>query len=343
MEPRRAFSERHSAHAATIHSATMTQHVPFARPMMRIVTRLRGPAALFAALFMAACNLNVDEPSRGNTNLRTPTISAKLDTVAWSDAASVTLTGAMSATPGSYSIVADGRISDRRTVRLTITMANIRGAGTYPIGVETSVPGAKASLLTSSGGIWLTLLSGDAGTLVLTEVSATRLRGTFTMSLAPQNDLAGTTPLNVTAGQFDLPVTGAGAGAVVPDNAGSRISAILGGEAFNAATASGVTSEDRMLLQGGTTTRGILIDLRDIRAPGTYAVGTTTPGAYIGVASRTAPIQDWNSNGAGSSGSVTVTTITATRLIGTFTATLAPTTGTTGALTVTNGVFDIGR
>lgn len=317
-------------------------NVSLVPPMMRIVSRLRGPAALVAVLLTVACSLDVAGPSRGNTNLRTPTISARLDTVAWSDAASVVVTSAASTTAGSFSIVADGRIADGTFVRLTLSMFNIRGAGEYPIGVGQSVAGASAVIAASSGGVWSTPLSGVAGTLVLTEVTATRIRGTFTMSLAPQNSLAGTT-LSVTGGQFDLPVAGAGAAGVLPENAGSKVSARLGSASFNGAVVTRTLAGDGLLIQGSTDTQALLIDLEAITAPGTYALSDGTPRRFIGVTSRRASTQEWSSGGAGSSGSVTITRITASRITGTFTATLAPSAGTTGTLSVTNGVFDVGR
>ena len=311
------------------------------------VSRLQASRVLIAPLLIAAgvaaCLGDSTGPGRINVNVRTPTISARLDTIAWSDAASVTETGAISTRAGSYSIVADGRIADGRQVRLTISMNNIRGAGTYPIGVGTSVPGASAGLLTSSGAVWTTLLSGAAGSLVLSEVTATRMRGTFTMSLTPQNILAGSVPLNVTGGQFDLPVSGAGAGAVLPENAGSRIAAILDGEPFNAAQISGGhIGEDGLSIQGTSLARGIEIFLEGITGPGTYALTEATPRRSIGVIA-TSPAREWTSRRTGGSGSVTITSMTASRTIGTFTATLVPEPGTTGSLSVTSGVFDIGR
>lgn len=309
---------------------------------MSILSRSRGSAALIAVLLTAACNLDVAPPTRNDGELRTPSISARLDTVAWSDAAGVAPTEAASPAPGTYSIVADGRISDGRAVRLTLSMSNIRGAGTYPIGVGPSVAGATATVVTSSGGAWAAPYSGIAGTLVLTEVTATRMRGTFTMSLAPQSALAGT-PINVTGGQFDLPVTGAGAGGVLPDNAGSKVSATLGGTAFNAALVTSNGFSDGLQIRGTTDTREILIDLQDISAPGTYRLGEDTPGRFISVTTSAVPAQQWTSTGAGSSGSVTVTSVTASRVVGTFAATLSPATGATGTLSATNGSFDIGR
>jgi hypothetical protein len=55
-------------------------------------------------------------------------------------------------------------------------------------------------------------------------------------------------------------------------------------------------------------------------------------------------VNGWRSDQAGGSGSVTITSLTTTRMRGTFTATLGPipNTGAAGTLAVANGSFDIG-
>ncbi len=80
-----------------------------------------------------------------------------------------------------------------------------------------------------------------------------------------------------------------------------------------------------------------------VSGPGTYPLGSV---GVMGVTDVGSPSTHmWSSKGAGPSGSVTVTSMTDTRIQGTFTATLgpAPGTSTSGSVTITEGTFDLGR
>jgi hypothetical protein len=53
------------------------------------------------------------------------------------------------------------------------------------------------------------------------------------------------------------------------------------------------------------------------------------------------PSSGWDTFGAGATGTVTVTTLSATHVAGTFSFSAIPQSGTTGAMVVTQGAFDI--
>ena len=56
---------------------------------------------------------------------------------------------------------------------------------------------------------------------------------------------------------------------------------------------------------------------------------------------RAGTSQVWTSVTAEAVGSITITSVTGNRVVGTFSATLAPGAGTTGQLVITNGTFDV--
>lgn len=101
-----------------------------------------------------------------------------------------------------------------------------------------------------------------------------------------------------------------------------------------------------------TRARQILITLGRLTpiTPGTYrleaaAQGQPAGSGYSGIASFVAAPNLWYANIGTGSGSVTFTTISATRLAGTFSLVVAPadgnTSGNQATLTITNGAFDI--
>jgi hypothetical protein len=93
-------------------------------------------------------------------------------------------------------------------------------------------------------------------------------------------------------------------------------------------------------LTGNVGSRALLLSLQGITGPGTYALPSVLPLRYANTSSGT---NVWEVLGAGSSGSVTVTVATPTRVAGTFFFTARPAAGNTTGTTVavTNGAFDV--
>lgn len=267
----------------------------------------------------------------------TAPITMKVDGVSW--AANATTPAIVHAGPGLYSMVG---VSGTGTAPSTFTMAlyNIRGPGTYPVGVTAQVPGASATYSAGTGAGFDTPLSGAAGTVVITELTDARMSGTYSMTM---NQQGGTATRSFTDGTFSLPITRTGTIAALPDRAGSKVSATVGGVAFNAASASSIYSGNNLTITGSNNTRTISLTLAGITAPGTYQLSNGTPARSIGVTVISPTTQSWNSGVAGSSGTVVISSITDSRIVGTFTATLGAAIGATGTLTIANGTFDVGR
>jgi hypothetical protein len=195
--------------------------------------------------------------------------------------------------------------------------------------------------------VWNTGLTGGSGTLTITSLTTTRIAGSFTFTANAAGGSA-TGTQSVTSGTFDA---GFGKTVVIKplaDSIGSKLSATLGGQAWNAAIAGGQTASGLFSINGINDRQTLLITIALPAAPGTYPL--SNGGSNI--------LQAWDPKAvkpAGARccwgvsadvGTITITSLTKTRAKGTFSATLSPQPGTAaaaiGPLTVTNGSFDIG-
>ena len=170
------------------------------------------------------------------------------------------------------------------------------------------------------------------------------MEGTFNFTaIAFTGNATGTK--TVTDGSFSLEVKPNGTVGPLPENQGHKASATFNGTAFNGADVTGIYNGNTLGVSAATNTRTLSITLSNVTAPGTYALSNTNPLRSMGTSTfnGTTVTSTHSSSFTGSSGSVTITSLTATRIKGTFNAVLAPAPGTTGNMTITNGTFDIGR
>lgn len=306
-------------------------------------TSLLGGAPVAALLIaLSACGgSSVTGPggsSSGSSHLR-----AKIDGATWNSTAGVESVGVPLTLPGVYSITGT-QLGTNPAYTIAISLYNIGGRGTYPLGVGPTVPGGTALVSDVSGG-WSTPLSGAAGTLQITALTDSRIAGTFSFTAAPvSGGVTGTK--TVTEGDFDLTVKPTGTVGPLPDNAGNVVSATIDGASWNAATVASsldAVSNNIFALAASNTERSLTINLNGVTGPGTFSLGSS---GAVGITNNTDPLTHiWSTTGAGGSGTVTITSITDTRIQGTFSATLGPAPGTqtTGTVTITNGTFDVSR
>ncbi|MGQ0764579.1 MAG: DUF6252 family protein [Gemmatimonadota bacterium] len=263
----------------------------------------------------------------GNANF-----TASIDGTSWT--AITAATQVLGSANGTFVIV--GSTGGSNPTALSLSLVNISGPGTYSLGVAAVVPGGLATITTGTAG-WSTPLSGLAGTVTITAVSATRIAGTFSFVATPVLSASGNR--NVTQGSFDLPVTSSGSVAVAP-NRGSRIAGTLNGSPWNAATIVMVAAPASGVLTIGTGTNTHLFNviISGYTGVGTYTLGTGVTRqvtlALLGTS------QGWGGPGA-NSGTVTVTSANADRIQGTLNVTLQPAAGTQGVVTFT-AAFDLG-
>jgi hypothetical protein len=303
--------------------------------MARLRRSLRSIAL---ALIVAACGgEDPTEPDPSGNFIR-----ARINGAVWTGDPAGLVTAAVHGGPGIYTITGVQLGAAGYTVILQLY--NIGRTGTYPLGVTAQVFGGVGvvSQVGSSG--WGTPVSGAAGTITFTRLDDARVAGTFAFTA---NALSGPGSVSVTDGEFDLAIFRPNPVGPLPENAGSRLSGTIGGQAFNAGAAiASVTAFDGPVLTigGSNTERNIGISIANMTGPGTYALSGATPVRSIQVSGLPGnPLATWNSQTSGGSGSVTITSVTAARIQGTFTATLAAAGGgATGTLAV-SGTFDMGR
>jgi hypothetical protein len=102
-------------------------------------------------------------------------------------------------------------------------------------------------------------------------------------------------------------------------------------------------------VQVSTTTKdhGISLLLSGVTAPGTYSLSSTGAARIISAGHNGGDAHHccWGGGSSGADvGTIAITSLTAARVRGTFSATLQPVPGkpATSPLTVTNGTFDVG-
>lgn len=283
-------------------------------------------------LTLAGCGSSPSGPGDGGGD--TSPFTAQIDGTAWSGL-SFTTSGNGSAN-GTFTLI--GAATSPTQISMSLTLFNIGAPGTYPLGVGSTVPGGTA-IVTSGVQSWWTPLSGAAGTVTVTAVSATRITGTFSFVATPFSGGA-TGSRTVTQGRFDLPVTSTGT-VTVPDNIGSKFGGTLAGSAWNAATVVMVAapSSGTLTIGASNVTHNINMIISGYTGVGTYTLNTGVQRMMTVFLSGTT--QSWGGIGVASAGTVTVTSATSTRIKGTYNATLQPGVGTVGALAL-SGSFEVG-
>jgi len=316
--------------------------------------RLAAPAAALAIILalsvFGGCGGDGGSGPAGpddddNPQLGEHFITAKIDGATWVSEFGSENGGVPLVIPGLYSVVGI-TIGASDGYTLSISLANIGGAGEYPLGVGPSVPGGSVLLSTTNAG-WSTPNSGADGLLTITAISDSSISGTFNVTLSPfMGSATGTKVL--TDGSFNLRVNPLGNVGPLPDNKGSKVRATIGGGEWNAATVAATLSGSPGIfsLAASNNTRNLSIVLADVNGTGTYPLSPNSPTRQIGVTNVMNPLENfWTSLTDSLNGSVTITDITTTRIRGMFEATLGPAPGssTTGMLSVVNGTFDVGR
>lgn len=297
-----------------------------------------GASAVVAALLalsLAGCGKDSNPAGPGGGD---GPMSAVINGEAWVAGDALALAQPVPNTPGAFIVngteafVAGGPL---RTISLSLY--NVAGPGTYPFGVNLMVPGGNAILANTTSG-WGTPLSGAAGTITITALDASRIAGTFAFT-ADATTGSATGQVVVTDGEFDLPLPGTPL-LPIPDNAISRASVTVDGQPWNAATLSGTTAGGNFVLTANNLARNLTIVVQGA-APGTFPLSAAA-NVQFSDGSGTGPECCWG-HGTGATGSITISSQSASRISGTFDVTLVPVGGgATNPISLTGGTFDIG-
>ena len=308
---------------------------------------VRRVAAAVTTLGAMACGGGSESTGPDNGGNGQNRFTAKIDGANWASNSGVERVGVTISQPGLFTLTGIQLGGSGLTIVMTLT--NIAGPGTYPLGVGFSVAGGNVLISSAAGPGWRTAQTGADGTITITTLTSSRIEGTFNFTAVPFTGGA-TGNRTVTDGSFSLELKPTGTIGPLPDNAGHKVSASFNGTPFNAAEISAnylTLTSGTLSIAATTPTRSLSVQFTGIPVgTGTYNISSALPLRILGVTTLngTQIQSNYTSSAAGSTGSVTITSFTATRIKGTFTAVLQPIAGqATGTMTITNGTFDIGR
>lgn len=290
----------------------------------------------FAVVAAAACGGGGD--GGGGPNGGGAGMTARIDGTSWT-ATQVQATPGAASTPGSV-VILGIKVAGNTTSSLSLLLGFISGPGTYPLGVNqgTSAGGTGLYLTTSPSSVQnrTTPFNGNAGTLVITSLTAGHLEGTFEFVAEPILGSTFTGNRSITQGTLDIDLPSA-LPAVPAANHGSSISADLGTTHFNAATVVGLGGSGSFSFGGGGDSLNIsMINVALADTTGTYPLLT----GFNVTLSDLKQNHNWGGV-SGDVGSVIVTSLANGRIAGTFSGTLRSLGGATADLLVTNGSFDV--
>lgn len=309
--------------------------------MFRSFTRLITFGFLLGLAALPGCG-GSDGPTKpgggGGTGF-----SATINGQPWEAASLGVAAAGVPAVPGGL-IVTGAQTVGGVTTAVNFSLFNIKGVGTYPLGVTSDVFGGIASVGIDNNS-WLTAFTGQAGSISITTLTATRLVATFQFSGLPgsRNTVQGTK--TVTAGRIDLPLQTPVP--VLAEQHGRSVTATLNGADFVGSTV--VVTKQGAAGLGFSALDGdylVSLDLTNVTTADTYTPQPTgelraITVIHTGVAGTKKPA--WGLNPA-DTGSIVVTSVTAGRFKGTFNVTLHPQSGDSGATGTVAlvGAFDIG-
>lgn len=244
--------------------------------------------------------------------------------------------------PGLITMVGTQLVSATNYTTISITLGYIAGTGTYPLGVNHgTTAGGIGTVFAPQGsgfGTWSTNLAGSGGSVNVTSLTSSRIAGTFQFTAPPQSFSSTTGTRVVTNGAFDMPLP-TGFVPATASNPGSKMSASINGAAWNGATVLAVGNGGVFVLGGTTDTLSVSIATGTVVSAGlSYPIGGPSGATMTVIRSGTS--RSWSS-GTQATGTLSITSLSPTRVTGTFAAALAPGAGTTGGLTLSNGSFSI--
>ncbi len=306
--------------------------------------RFRNLSTLGGLIGLAACGGGPSGPSGGGLG----SFSATINGSAWASESRL-LQAPTPQKQGHYPLYG-GKTVGSSLNGVTLNLVGISRPGTYPLGTSGGVSGGTGTVNEASA-VWLTPISGDAGSVTITTLTDTRIAGTFQF-VAEAMASGATGTRTVTNGQFDIQLTRPASLPPMTHSDTGSMRATIGGAAWNGASGGGGAPVNQALFVIYTsTTRTVAITLVPYNGPGIYTLGAPNTGHRLTVNAGTVVGSPccWGgrTNAQGvllDAGTITVTEATANRIRGTFSATLGPglTGNALGNLTVANGTFSFG-
>jgi hypothetical protein len=295
-----------------------------------------GTAAVITA---AACGGDSTGPGGGGGGGGAG-MTAKINATSWSATQVQVSAGAAGGVPGTI-VITGVKVAGQSTTSISVILGFISGPGTYRLGVnQASTPGGTGLLLETAppatSEARTTPFTGAGGTVVITSLTSTRIKGTFDFVAVPILGSTFTGNKSITNGTFDVELP-ANFTSVPAANHGSTVQADLGGTPFFGATVVGIGSMGSYAFGGNTEEFDLsFVTQTPVNATGDYALGT---GIRLTVQNK--ETNDVWGGAAAATGTVTITSVANGRLVGTFSGTLQPNGQAPGTLVVANGSFDV--
>ncbi len=221
------------------------------------------------------------------------------------------------------------------------------GTGTYTFGPLNT---ANATLLIGNpAASWQGGVGFGSGTITVSSLTSTTVSGTFSFSLTAVQGSGATGTKSVTEGAFNLTFTTT---TTNPNpSSSSTISATVDGASWSGSVSRRATLGNNLLTITGQDTNGRVITIVVTVSNNVLVPPTPTVVISLNLGQGNQPIatmvlgsQNWDNSRAGSSGSLTITGLTQTRVTGTFQMGLIASPFNSPPLVnsnITNGVFDL--
>lgn len=284
--------------------------------------------SVLLALFLAACgssSTGPEGPPQGNGN----SLTATIDGAAFA-ASPLTITSASNTSQLKGTLIFSGSTMTQPSRALLMHLGRIAGPGTYPLGVNTGTNAGGTLSLVEGSVSWWTPLMGDEGTVTITSMTGGRVRGTFTATLKPL--AGGTGTIEITNGAFNVPIN-PGYNAPAADDLGSVVSGTVGGQEYHGATVQGFADGGTIIIAVSTDEYLISINMSPAEV-GTLPLSGTLPLRSVSVVRSAAfGAGSWG-NLPGATGTVSIASISATRIVGSVDVSLPAAGGGGGAISV---------
>jgi hypothetical protein len=221
---------------------------------------------------------------------------------------------------------------------IAIHVSRIPGPGTYPMGMNIGTGTGGVAVHSSGSQAWNTPLNGAAGSITISSITGTSVTGTFQYQAEFVGAGSGG-PATVTEGKFHVPLN-PGFVAATADELGNRMTGTIAGSVWNAATVVGVGAPQTLWTTNASNgIYSVSLSAGPVTGPGSAPLGTGVPVRRVSVQRIGSP-GGWGGTTL-DTGTVTITSLSATRIAGTISGTLSPVAGAVGTLTIENMQFDV--
>jgi hypothetical protein len=210
---------------------------------------------------------------------------------------------------------------------LQVIAGGVQGPGTYPI--SGSSPTTVVLALNGTAQVWLAGPTIGSGSITVTSLTSTTVAGTFSVTVGPSAGGPASGSKVIANGVFNVPLStstavppSVPAGPATPTGTPAGLVASIDGVLWRPAGPGQATRT----AQGFVTIAGVDLQARGLSiaifasAPGTYSLNN--PNSHNALYS--AASQQWFTSRPGGGGSVTIASISTTRVSGSFVMTLGP-------------------